>query len=283
MILAEKAASPTRVAYLGPEGSFSHFVARKRFGNEGLIPQGSVDEVFDFLQRSPDCLAVVPIENSSGGIITATVDRIMEEGAPYQINEEIALNVKLSLLGHEGDVIKRIYSHFAPFRHCSRWLKANYPLAEQVVTPSTTQAAVIVAQERGSAAIGSRDSAEQYGLDVLHYPIEADLPNVTEFFVVSHEANPDSPKNNRTSLAVELSDASGSLFRFLEPFARNEINLKRIESRPMVGHPNQYRFFIELAGNTAAPEVKAALAEAGKVCLKLRNFGSYPAENRFDS
>src|SRR5690606_8719858 len=99
---------PARVAYLGPEGSFAHLVARKRFGDNDLIPRGSVDEVFDYLLDEPDSFAVVPVENSSGGVITATVDRIMEAGAPYHIREEIALDVKLALLGREGDVIGRI-------------------------------------------------------------------------------------------------------------------------------------------------------------------------------
>jgi chorismate mutase / prephenate dehydratase len=283
MILAESTPPRSRVAYLGPEGSFSHLVARRRFSDGELIPRGSVDEVFDYLEASPESLAVVPIENSSGGIITATVDRMLAEGAPYHIQEQIALNVKLALLGHEGGVITKIYSHFAPFHHCTKWLKANYPDAEQIVTPSTTQAAITASQEKGAAAIGSREGAERYGLDVLHYPIEAELPNVTEFFVVAHQANAESPRNSRTSLAVELPDSSGSLFRFLEPLARNGINLKRIESRPMVGHPNQYRFFIEVEGNTASQEVRTAIAESQAFCLKLRNFGSYPSDTRFDS
>ena len=283
MILAEEESTRPRVAYLGPEGSFAHLVARKRFGDSGLIPQGSVDEVFDYLETAPDCVAVVPIENSSGGIITATVDRIMAEGAPYHIQEQIALNVKLALLGREGDVITKIYSHFAPFYHCGQWLKQHYPGAEQIITPSTPAAAITASQQKGAASIGSRESAERYGLQVLHYPIGSELPNVTEFFVVAHQANAESPKNSRTSLAVELPDSSGSLFRFLEPLARNGINLKRIESRPMPGRPNQYRFFIEVEGNTASQQVRQAIAEAEAVCLKLRNFGSYPSDTRFDS
>jgi len=283
MISANQTLSPSRVIYLGPEGSFAHLVARKRFGNEELIPQGSVDQVFDFLQQSPDSVAVVPIENSSGGVIKATVDRIIEQNSPYHIREEISLDVKLALLGREGDRIEKIYSHFAPFDHCKEWLKATYPDAEQIVTPSTPLAAIHAAQEKGSAAIGSRESAERYGLDILHYPIEAEVPNVTEFFVVSHTANLDSPENSRTSLAVELPDSSGSLFRFLGPLAENQINLKRIESRPIYGRPNHYRFFIEIESDVANPNMKRALKEAQAFSLSLRNFGSYPSGIRFES
>lgn len=283
MISANQTLNPARVVYLGPEGSFAHLVARKRFTNDELIPQGSVDQVFDYLQQSPGTLAVVPIENSSGGVIKATVDRIIEENSPYHIREEISLDVKLALLGREGDQIRKIYSHFAPFDHCKEWLKSTYPEAEQIVTPSTPLAAINASQEMGSAAIGSRESAERYGLDILHYPIEAEVKNVTEFFVVSHTANFDSPENSRTSLAVELPDSSGSLFRFLGPLAENHINLKRIESRPIHGRPNHYRFFIEIESDGANPNMNKALEQAKAYSLSLRNFGSYPSGVRFES
>lgn len=283
MILETETPKRSRVAYLGPEGSFAHLVARKRFADGELIPKGSVDEVFDYLEREPDCVAVVPIENSSGGVITATVDRIMEENSPYHIQEEIVLNVKLALLGREGDVVEKIYSHFAPFYHCNKWLRANYPDAEQIVTPSTPNAAIAASREKGAASIGARESAERYGLDVLHYPIDAEVVNVTEFFVVAHQANADSPRNSRTSLAVELPDSAGSLFRFLAPLAAHSINLKRIESRPIWGQPHRYRFFIEIDGNISNTQLVEALDEASKFCIKLRNFGSYPADTRYES
>lgn len=283
MILATETTPRPRVAYLGPEGSFAHLVARKRFGEEDLVPKRSVDEVFDYLENEPDCLAVVPIENSSGGVITATVDRIMAENAPYHIREEITLAVKLALLGREGETVRKIYSHFAPFHHCSRWLKANYPDAEQIVTPSTPNAAIAASQEPGSASIGARDSAERYGLDVLHYPIEAEVPNITEFFVVSRDANEDSPENSRTSLAVELPDSAGSLFRFLGPLAAHGVNMKRIESRPILGSPHQYRFFVEIDGNRTDPTLRKALDEAREFCSRLRDFGSYPSDTRYES
>lgn len=283
MISPNQETTVSQVAYLGPEGSFAHLVARNRFGDEPLIPRASVDEVFDFLETNPNCFGLVPIENSSGGIITSTVDRIMEKDACYHIREEISLNVKLALLGREGDVITRIYSHFAPFHHCNKWLKAHYPKAEQAITPSTPQASILASQERGAASIGSRDSAERYGLDVLHYPIDAEVPNVTEFFVIAREANPESTENSRTSLAVELPDSSGSLFRFLEPLAQHGVNLKRIESRPIVGSPHRYRFFIEVEGSSTSSGVKDALEDAKGHCIHMRSFGSYPSDFHFES
>ncbi|MEM7699450.1 MAG: prephenate dehydratase domain-containing protein [Verrucomicrobiota bacterium] len=271
------------VAYLGPEGSFAHFVARSRFSESELIPHGSVDLVFDYLAENPDCLGVVPIENSSGGIITATVDRIIETDAPFHIREEISLKVKLALLGREGDVISKIYSHFAPFHHCAEWLKTHYGDATQVVTPSTPNAAIQASQEKGAAAIGSRDSAERYGLDILHYPIEAQVPNVTEFFVIASQPNAASSSNSRTTLAVELPDSSGSLFQFLGPLANHGVNLKRIESRPIMGEPNRYRFFIEVEGGSDTEGVQRALGAANEFCLSMRNFGSYPSDIKLES
>ncbi|MCB1233746.1 MAG: prephenate dehydratase [Verrucomicrobiae bacterium] len=274
----------TPVAYLGPEGSFSHLVARTRFGEaRELVPRPSVDEVFDYLEGEPETVAIVPIENSSGGIITATVDRILRDDSPFFILEEIALNVKLALLGRENEAVTKIYSHFAPFHHCEKWLKAHYPRAEQIVAPSTSNAVIFASQEPGAAAIGPRDSAERYGLSVLHYPIAAEVPNITQFFVVAHSPNASAPENARTSLAVVLPDSSGSLFRFLEPFAKSAVNLKRIESRPIAGQPNKYRFFVELDGNHADPKVEQALEMARAVSLRIRNLGSYPASARFES
>lgn len=272
------------VAYLGPEGTFTHFVARQRFGEtHPLIPLPSVEAVFDYLKEHPDTFGIVPIENSSGGIITATVDRILDESARIQVREEIALNVKLALLGRQGDTITSIYSHFAPFQHCEKWLRAHYPEARQITTPSTSNAIIFASQEPGSAALGARESGARYGLDVLHYPVQAEVPNLTQFFVVGLEPNPVSPGNDKTSLAVELPDASGSLFSFLEPFAKSGVNLKRIESRPIMGQPNKYRFFVEIQGSEADPVVAEALRAANAVSLRIRHLGSYPAVRRFDS
>ncbi|MCC6883275.1 MAG: ACT domain-containing protein [Verrucomicrobiales bacterium] len=283
---ADAAVSPDSppVAYLGPEGTFTHFVARQRFGeNHPLTPLPSVEAVFDYLKDHPEAVGIVPIENSSGGIITATVDRILDESARIQVREEIALNVKLALLGREGDTIVRIYSHFAPFQHCERWLREHYPEARQITAPSTSNAIIFASQEPGSAAIGARESGARYGLEVLHYPLQAEVPNVTQFFIVGLEPNPVSPENHKTSLAVDLPDASGSLFSFLEPFARSGVNLKRIESRPIVGQPNKYRFFIEIQGSEADETVREALKSANAVSLRIRHLGSYPATRTFNS
>src|SRR4051812_20675680 len=130
-----------RIACLGPEGSFSHLVATQRFPDAPLEMLGSVEEVFDWLEDKPDAHGIVPIENSSGGIILATVDRIMHPHCILKIQEELTLDVKLALVGHRDQPVEIIYSHFMPFYHCDEWLKQHYPNVKRVTTASTSQAA----------------------------------------------------------------------------------------------------------------------------------------------
>jgi chorismate mutase/prephenate dehydratase len=277
------------IAFLGPEGSFSHFVARLRHpdaeGTDRLIPCKDIPTVFQRLREIPATIAIVPIENSSGGIITPTVDCILEDSKAYQIIEEMTLNVRLALLGRSGTEVTRIYSHFAPFHHCGEWLHAHYPDAEQIVAPSTSSSIETAAARDDSAAIGPRDSAARHGLEVLHFPIEAEVPNVTQFFAIAPAGSIDIPPSDdsKTSLVVMLPDSSGSLCDFLTPFARAGVNLKRIESRPIRGRPNTYRFFVEVDGHSSADKVAQALADADAVSVSIHNMGSYPAGTRYES
>jgi len=276
----------TTVAFLGPEGSFSHLVTQLHFPgkNVTLAPCKDIPGVFQHVRENPGSIGIVPIENSSGGIITPTVDCILEDSSAYQIIEEMTLNVRLALLGREGEEVKRIYSHFAPFHHCGEWLTEHYPDAEQIVAPSTSSSIQTAASQADSAAIGPRDNAARQGLDILHFPIEAEVPNVTQFFAITRVGNDVPPSADaKTSLVVMLPDSSGSLCDFLTPFARAEVNLKRIESRPIRGRPNTYRFFVEVDGHTSSPNVRQALTNAEAVSESIHNMGSYPAGTRYES
>lgn len=278
------------VAFLGPEGSFSHLVAQLRHPDtvsDGprLQPCKDIPAVFQHIREQPGSLGIVPIENSSGGIITPSVDCILEDSRAYQIVEEMTLNVRLALLGRSGTVVQRIYSHFAPFHHCGEWLRAHYPDAEQIVAPSTSSSIETAAARDDSAAIGPRDSAARHGLEVLHFPIEAEVPNVTQFFAITRAGSVEVPPSPdcKTSLVVMLPDSSGSLCDFLTPFARAGVNLKRIESRPIRGRPNTYRFFVEVDGHLSEAKVAQALADADAVSESIHNMGSYPAGTRYES
>jgi prephenate dehydratase len=169
------------------------------------------------------------------------------------------------------------------FFHCDEWLKAHYPNAKRATVASTSQAAARAAAEPNAASLGSRDNAERHGLEILHFPIEEHVPNVTQFFLVGTEQNPPSTQHQRTALVVELPDKPGILCLFLTPFAEASVSLKRIESRPIRGQPNTYRFYIEIEGSPALAQVEAALTKAHAIASTIRSVGSYPTGRRFES
>lgn len=276
-------ASPSTVACLGPDGSFSHLLTEKRFPGTPVRLLPSVGEIFDFLQSNPDTLGIVPIENSSGGFIIDTVDRLVDERCALHIIEELTLDVKLALLGHSGQTIDVIYSHPMPFFHSDEWLRKNHPDARRENEPSTAAAAAKAAANPHAAAIGPRQNAGRHALDILHFPIAGEVPNVTQFFLLGHEANAPSAANNRTALVVELPDRPGSLCRFLTPLSDAGVNMKRLESRPIRGQPNKYRFYIEVEGSTAESRVADALARANAEAASIRSVGAYPSGARFES
>lgn len=280
---SQNPATPSVIACLGPDGSFSHLLTAMRFPGLPVKLLASVGEIFDFLQSQPDALGMVPIENSSGGFIIDTVDRLVDARCGLHIIEELTLDVKLALLGHRGGQIDVIYSHAMPFFHGDEWLRKNHPNATRVSEPSTAAAAARAAADPHAAAIGPRQNAERHALEILHFPIAGEVPNVTQFFLVGHQANAASAANNRTALVVELPDRPGSLCKFLTPLSDAGVNMKRLESRPIRGQPNKYKFYIEIEGSIAEPKVADALAKANAEAADIRSIGAYPSGTRFES
>ncbi len=274
---------PTVIACLGPEGSFSHLLTGMRFPEMPVQLMAGIGDVFDFLCVHPLALGIVPIENSSGGFIIDTVDRLVDERCRLHIQEELTLDVKLALLGRKGAEVQTIHSHAMPFFHSDEWLKANFPAARRMIEASTAKAAEKAAMLPAAAAIGPRQNAERHGLDILHFPIAGEVPNITQFFLLGSEANSPSTGNNRTALVVELPDQPGSLCRFLTPLSDAAVNMKRLESRPIRGQPNKYRFYIEIEGSPAEDQVKTALEQTRADGAVIRSVGSYPAGRRFES
>lgn len=275
--------NPHTLACLGPEGSFSHLLTQMRFPGVDVCLMPSIGEVFDFIRTHPEAMGIVPIENSSGGFIVDTVDRLVDERCELKILEELTLDVKLALLGRKGAEVKTIHSHAMPFFHSDEWLKANYPEAKRIVEASTAKAAEKAASQENAAAIGPRQNAERHALDILHFPIAGEVPNITQFFLLGHRQNAECTRNNRTALVVELPDRPGSLCRFLTPLSESAINMKRLESRPIRGQPNKYRFYIEIEGSPAEASVQAALDQTRADGAAIRSVGSYPAGRRFES
>ncbi|MDZ4402070.1 prephenate dehydratase domain-containing protein [Prosthecobacter sp.] len=274
---------PPTIACLGPEGSFSHLITQMRFPGAEVSLRDNVGDVFAYIAANPAALGIVPIENSSGGFIIDTVDCLVDARSGLTIFEELTLDVKLALLGRAEEKITSIHSHAIPFFHCDEWLRANYPQAKRVPEASTAKAAAKAAATPGAAAIGPRQNAERHGLQVLHFPIAGETPNITQFFLVGHGVSTALPVHDRTALVVELPDRPGSLCRFLTPLSDDGINMKRIESRPIRGQPNKYRFYIEIEGSMADPEVQQALDQTRAEGATIRSVGSYSAGRRFES
>jgi prephenate dehydratase len=276
-------ASPTLVACLGPEGSFSHLITGKRFPQAEVRTLGSFGDIFDFVTAHPEALGVVPIENSSGGILVDTVDRLMDPRCTLSVLEELTLDVKLALLGRAGQPVDVIYSHPMPFYHADDWLKEHYPAAKRVPLASTAASAARAALESHAATLGPKENALAHGLDILQFPVAGEVPNITQFFVIGAQANTAHEAHERSSLAVELPDTPGSLCGFLLPLRDSGISLKRIESRPIRGCPNTYRFYMEVAGSVARKDLAAALAATEAAGARVRLIGSYSRHERFVS
>jgi prephenate dehydratase len=269
------------IAYLGPEHTFSHLVARRRFPRSRLIPCVSIAEVIAFTEAEEDRLGLVPIENSSGGMILETVDLLLEEEQPLFIQEELALRVQLALIGRAGEAPQIVFSHWAPLGHCRRWIEKRFPKVELRVAASTSEAAWLAAKTSRAAALATREAAAATGLSILHYPVEEGIVNLTQFVLLGRKKP--SPGGRETSLVFSLPQEPGSLCSFLEVFRTEQINLKRIVSRPVPGQPNTYVFFVSLEGSDEEGPMERALKKVEQRALRCRSLGSYPVQAPYES
>lgn len=276
------------VAYLGPEGTFSHLVALRRFPKNPGLPCATITEVVHAVRSGAASYGIVPIENSSGGTITETVDLIIEQAGHLFIREELALDVRLALLGKEGadfKKLKAVYSHVMPLRHHRDWIVENLPAAKMTECSSTAEAAKKASLSPSSAALAAPGAAELYGLSILKFPVRPEAVNVTHFFVLGALSSEKiaAADRSKTAIVAELPQTSGSLHRFLGPFARAGVNLCRIVSRPVPGQPETYVFYLEVEGAAEEPKVRKALAGARKLAVRLEIPGSYPLRARYRS
>ncbi len=274
-----------RVAYLGPVGTFSHIVAKRRFGDDAeLVPRADLANVVDLLSEHSDNEALVPVENTSGGTIYGTVDLLIESAGGVFITESIALDVRMALIGRKDERIERVFSHSVQLHNHRDWFRENLPDAEVVPVASTALAAEMSRDQPGAAALSAPGAAEIYGLDVLECPVLKTAGNVTHFFTLaSRRAVLDPDHDARTALAVSFGNEPGSLFRFLEPFAEAEMNVNRIISRPFPGRTDQVMFFLEVdgaPGRATFDEVVRVARERSEVFV---DFGAYGFGRRFGS
>lgn len=267
---------PLSVAYLGPQGTFSEQAAIKQFGQSATrLPVASLDAVFRAVERGEAHYGVVPIENSTEGVITRTLDLLLD--ADLVICGEVFVRVRQNLMrriaGLEG--VRVVYSHAQSLAQCQGWLQQNLPAAEQVSVASNSEAARLAAARDDTAAIGGELAADYHGLQLIARDIEDATRNTTRFVVLAHEAVPPSGRD-RTSLAVSISNRPGALVELLAPFAAHGINLISWNTRPARNELWEYVFCVDAEGHANDPALKAALIDLEKTVAFLKVLGSYP-------
>jgi len=269
---------PLKVAFLGPEGTFTQQAVYKQFGHSvRALALLSIEEVFHEVEAGSADFGVVPIENSTEGTVTHTLDRFLV--SPLYICGEVELRVQQFLMGRMKSLseVERVCSHQQSLAQCRQWLEENLPDAERVPVSSNAEGARRARDEHGTAAIGPQAAAEVYGLGILVAEIEDRPDNTTRFLVVGNKTFRPSGEDKTTLLvSAGKTSAPAVLYHLLEPLARAGISMTRIESRPSRRRKWDYVFFIDIEGHVEEPLVAAALEELKKRCSLFRVLGSYP-------
>jgi len=268
---------PIRVTYLGPEGTFSEQAVRKQFGAAvEALACSTVDEAFRRCESGAAQFTVVPVENSTEGVVGRTLDLLL--ATPLAICGEVELRVQQNLLGRgEVKAIRRIYSHAQSLAQCAGWLAQHLPAAEKIPVASNAEAAQRAAREEGAAAIAGEAAAERYGLSLLARGIEDAANNTTRFLALGKVLAAPSG-HDRTSLVMSAENKPGAVHGLLSPLARHGVSMTRIESRPSrQGALWEYVFFIDVEGHQRDPALAQAIAELKDQAPFLKILGSYPA------
>ena len=269
---------PLKVAFLGPEGTFTQQAVYKQFGHSvRALALPTIEEVFHEVEAGAADFGVVPIENSTEGTVTHTLDRFIV--SPLYICGEVELRVQQFLMGRMASLsdVQRICSHQQSLAQCRHWLEDNLPDAERLPVSSNAEGARRARDEQGTAAIGPQAAAEVYGLNVLVAEIEDHPDNTTRFLVLGRKAFKPSGED-KTTLMVSAgkTDSPGALYHLLEPLAKRRISMTRIESRPSRRRKWDYVFFIDIEGHAEDKTVATALADLRKRASLFRVLGSYP-------
>ena len=266
-----------KIAYLGPEGTWTHQAAIKKFGHSvEYSAQPNFAEVFDQVSRRRADYGVVPIENSTEGAVSHTLDLFVD--SPLHICAQILLRIENGLMAAiPRDEIRTLYSHPQVFGQCRNWILRHFPDADLVEVSSTTRAAEIAREKaaEGAAALGGPLAAELNGLTLLEECIQDRATNTTRFLVIGEKTCP-STGNDRTSLLFAIHDRPGSLVRALQAFEHFDINMSKIESRPSKRKDWEYVFYVDLAGHCEDDKLRDAISELEKHCSIVKILGSYP-------
>lgn len=263
-----------RVAFLGPEGTYTEQAALKHFGHSiESEPLADIDAVFRAVEAGEARFGVVPVENSSEGAVSYTLDRFMR--SPLRICGEVELRIRHCLVGRAKSGIKVVAAHPQALAQCRQWLDRHLPEAERRAVASNAEAAQLARRSPGLVAIAARRTAELYGLKVIAAHIEDEANNTTRFLVIG-EQDPSPTGQDKTTLMLSAANRPGALSALLKPFARRAISLSRIESRPARQGLWEYVFFLDLEGHIGEAPIRAALKELEGEVAFFKWLGSYP-------
>jgi len=263
------------VAYFGPEATFTHQAAIRRFGSSlRYSAQKTIADVFAEVSKNRADYGVVPVENSTEGVVTHTLDMFVD--SDLKIVAQIILPIQQCLLGNSRrSQIRKLFVHPQSLAQCRGWIQNNLPHVEIIETSSNARSAEMAAKEKNTAAIAGVLAAEKYGLDVMELDIQDNAANATRFLVLGRQCSPPTGKD-RTSLMVIITDRVGALHHALAAFRRSRINLTKIESRPSKRKAWEYFFFIDCDGHMQDRKVAKAMDLLEQECSFVKVLGSYP-------
>ncbi|MCX7088770.1 MAG: prephenate dehydratase [Methylococcales bacterium] len=267
---------PLEVAFLGPEGTFTQQAAYKHFGHAvNTVPAVSIADIFNTVENEQCQFGVVPVENSTEGVINHTLDRFLV--SPLKICGEVEVRIHQNLMAsfEDHNTITEVYSHQQSLAQCRLWLDKHLPNAIRTPVSSNTEAARLVANQANKAAIGPHGAAELYGLSIIDSNIEDEPNNTTRFIIVGHQVST-STGRDKTSLLISTGNQPGALYKILAPFAQYGIGMLHIESRPSRQGLWEYVFFIDIEGHCEDEKVAKALHALKNSVNMLKILGSYP-------
>ena len=265
-----------RIAFLGPPHSYSHLAAMHRFGQSvEFVPVGSIAAVFEEVHRGDSDFGLVPVENSTDGRISDTLD--MFTRLPVRICGEVEIKIHHTLLGKcPRTEVREVYSRPQALSQCRNWLAKHLPSARTIEVTSTSTAAQLAKEKPGAAAIASLQAGVYYALDVLAERIEDNPWNTTRFAVIGDESSKPTG-NDRTALLFQVEHRPGTLAEAMNVFKRNRLNLTWIESFPIPGPQRGYLFFVEMEGHENDLRLRRAVTALERKALRLEILGSFPA------
>jgi chorismate mutase / prephenate dehydratase len=267
---------PLKIAFLGPETTFSHQAAIKQFGRSAVLsPFNSIEIIFSEVEQGNCDYGIVPVENSTEGVINLTLDCFVD--SPLLILDEVKLEVSLCLLSKAEDMskIKVVYSHPQALAQSRSWLNRHLPGIEQIPTSSTASAAQLAGKKKTAAAIAGCLAAEVNQLNILAKKIQDRSDNHTRFLIIGKE-KAKKARHNKTTVMFSIKDEAGSLLSVLEMFARHKINLTKIQSRPLRNRTWEYLFYLDFDGHVDDSNVQKVIDDLSRQSLFMKVLGSYP-------